>query len=185
MGTWGTGPFDNDTAGDMVARLSKDVTRVVEAKTDRTARYRYHSARAAVQFMMISHGTDILGGPSLELAVKALARMRSDTECLADYRDPKKIAKALSEEMAAVIARMRACKGCQRKYKKAEYKGDFAELLALVKAANAVEIPKPARRKRARRVSRSEMKAIKAKIRRREAAKKAKKKARKKAGRAR
>ena len=180
MGVWGTGPFDNDTAGDMVARLSHDVKRVVEAKTDSAARHRYNSARAAAQIILLAHGTDILGGPCIELAVKALARMRGDTDWLASFRAPKKIAKALTEEMAAFLDRTRTCEGCRRRYKK--HKKDFVELVALVEAANAVKVPKPARMK-ALRVSRSKMKAIEARIRRREAKKKKAKAAKKAKGR--
>lgn len=152
MGTWGYGPFDNDQAGDMVARLFQDVKRVVNAKTDSAARHRYTSARVGAHVMLLAHGTDILGGPNMELAVKALARMRSDTDWLATYREPRKIAKALTEELATMLGRMRACKGCRKRYKKAKFKNDFVELVELVKAANAVKAPKPMRKK-VRRVS--------------------------------
>jgi hypothetical protein len=30
MGTWGMGPFDNDTAGDMVAAMMKPIHRVLD-----------------------------------------------------------------------------------------------------------------------------------------------------------
>lgn len=151
MGVWGYGPFDNDRAGDMVAKLSQDVKRVVEAKTDAAARYRYDSARAAAQFMLLAHGTDILGGPSIELAVEALARMRSDTAWLASMREPKRLAKRLDEELNAVLAHMRACKGCRKKYKRKKYKQDFVVLVKLVQAATRVKVPKPMRRKMIRR----------------------------------
>ena len=151
MGCWGYGPFDNDRAGDMVAVLSKDVKRVVAAKTDAAARYRYDSARAGAQFMLLAHGTDILGGPSIELAVEALARMRSDTAWLASMREPKRLAKRLDEELNAVLAHMRACKGCRKKYKRKKYKKDFIVLVKLVQATTYVKVPKPMRRKMIRR----------------------------------
>ena len=135
----------------MVAKLSQDVKRVVEAKTDAAARYRYDSARAAAQFMLLAHGTDILGGPSIELAVEALARMRSDTAWLASMREPTRLAKRLDEELNAVLAHMRACKGCRKKYKRKKYKQDFVVLVKLVQAATRVKVPKPMRRKMIRR----------------------------------
>lgn len=151
MGVWGYGPFDNDAAGNMIAALSKDVKRVAGAKTDAAARWRYDSARAAAQFMLLAHGTDILGGPSIELAVEALARMRSDTAWLASMREPKRLAKRLDEELNAVLAHMRACKSCRKKYKRKKYKEDFAVLVKLVQAATRVKVPKPMRRKMIRR----------------------------------
>lgn len=138
MGTWGYGPFDNDRAGDMVAKLSQDVKRVVDAKTDAAARYRYDSARAAAQFILLAHGTDILGGPSIELAFRALARMRSDTAWLASMREPKQLAKKLTGEMSAILAHMMTCKGCRKEYK------NFKELIKLGRAATRVKAPKPA-----------------------------------------
>lgn len=150
MGCWGYGPFDNDRAGDMIAKLAQDVRRVTEAKTDAAARYRYDSARAAAQFMLLAHGTDILGGPPIEIALRALARMRGDTAWLASMREPKQLAKKLTEEMTAILGHMRACKGCRKKYKKR--KNDFKEL---VEAATHVKVPKPSsgawRRKNPRR----------------------------------
>jgi hypothetical protein len=41
MGTWGTGPFDTDDAGDMVANLTKSIHRVVDTKSDASASYYY------------------------------------------------------------------------------------------------------------------------------------------------
>jgi hypothetical protein len=179
MGCWGYGPFDNDPAGDMVARLSQDVKRVVNAKTDSAARYRYETARVGAHVMLLAHGTDILGGPCIELAVKALARMRGDAEWLGSFRAPKKMAETLTEELATFLGRMRGCAGCRKRYKKAENKKDFVELVELVKAANDVK-PKRLPRPKIRRVSKSEMKAIKAKARRAEAKKKKAKAAKKK-----
>lgn len=155
MGTWGYGPFSNDDAGNLIAKLTREVDRVANARSDSTARHRYHSARVIAQLMVISHKTDILGGSSLEPAVRALARMRSDTDWLATFREPKKIVKALTEELATVLGRMRACKTC-RKRKKV-----FAELVELAKAADAVKPPKRAPGPKVRRLTKAQMKAWK------------------------
>ncbi len=162
MGAWGYGPFANDDAGNLIARFSRDVERVVNAKTDSAARHRYGYARAAAQIMLLSHHTDILGGPSIELAVRAIARMRGDAEWLGSFREPKRMAAALTGELATLLGRMRACKSCRKKYKKAKNKPEFLELIELAKKANAVK-PKRLRRPKIRRVSKAQMKAIRAK----------------------
>ncbi len=160
MGVWGYGPFDNDTAGDMIAKLAQDVRRVTEAKTDAAARYRYDSARAAAQFMLLAHGTDILGGPPIEIALRALARMRGDTAWLASMREPKQLARELNAELDDILLHMRTCKGCRKTYRKR--KNDFKELVELVKTANDVKVPKPSsgtwRRKNPRRKKSKKMK---------------------------
>ncbi len=109
MGTWGTGPFDNDDAGDMVAAFVEPIRKVVHMKKAPCV-YQYNAARCAVQFMMAAHGTDILGGPSAELALRALVRMRKD----AGYLSSRKHALALNKEIGDVLDTMMRCKGCNR-----------------------------------------------------------------------
>ena len=130
--------LDNDGAADMVAALSKKVKLVTEA-SDTKARGYYAEARVAIQFVLAAHGTDILGGPSLDDAIDALARMRRDTAWLAGAREPKQFARVLENELATVLARMTACKGCRRADKDGSR---LKNTLATVKAACAVPIPK-------------------------------------------
>ena len=47
MGAWGTGPFDNDGAADMMAGLTEPIRLAAERKTNRSASYHYQEARAA------------------------------------------------------------------------------------------------------------------------------------------
>ena len=110
MGTWGVGPFDNDDAADMIAKLTKSI-QIVEARKDQ---YRYNEVRAAAQFILLAHGTDVLGGPGLLQVVRALARIRSDAEWIGGFRTPNTIANALEAEIQAVVLRMHDCKKCPR-----------------------------------------------------------------------
>lgn len=109
MGTWGLGPFDNDAAGDFVAKLTKPIERAL-ALRDPT----YNEARACAQFLVLSHGTDLLGGPGLVNVVKLLVKMRSDKEWISNWNSPRKIANVIDKEIEAVLDRMRACRGCRR-----------------------------------------------------------------------
>jgi hypothetical protein len=136
MGTWGAGPFDNDDASDLIAGMMRKVQKVVDAKT-RYASDGYNEARAIIQFGLVSHGSDILGGPGLDTSLRALARMRSDVEWLSGWRNPRKIANTIQNELTAVYARMSACKGCRR-----APKNEREELKAIVDAALAVKVPK-------------------------------------------
>ena len=133
MGAWGYGSFDNDTAGDMVAALTKHVTRVADGRKGGD----YEMARVAAQFLLLAHGTDILGGPGLVDVIRALARMRSNVQYLISAREPKKLAAELEKELKAVMRRMRACRGCHR----AEA---LDECKPLAKTACAVPVPKAA-----------------------------------------
>ena len=96
----------------------------------------YGEARAAAQFILTSHGTDILGGPPIANVVRLLAQMRTDAEWLAGWRDPKKIAAALDRELIVVIAKIRACKGCRRDMAK------VGELETLARQARQAPVPK-------------------------------------------
>lgn len=150
MGTWGTGPFDNDDAADMVAELMEHVRRVADTGRPlkrgrkRTTSDDYYLARAAAQFVLAAHGTDILGGPGLGPVVRVLARIRMDREWLAHWNSPRKIATALDNELLAVICRMHACKGCHKSIKRPEWQ----ELETLVAEARSSPVPKSERTKR-------------------------------------
>lgn len=136
MGTWGYGPFDSDDAGDMLAKLSRSIERVVNRAADTYASEYYNEARAVAQILLLAHGTDILGGSSLHRPLMALARMRTDAEWLAGYRHPRKLATAIDNEMAAILARMQACKGCRP---------HMREMAAIVSYARAAKVPKSSR----------------------------------------
>ena len=141
MGAWGTGPFDNDDAADMVAKIANPVRRVANGNGNDGD---YYLARAAAQFLLVSHGTDILGGPGLAPVLRALARMRTDREWLMHWNSPRKIAGAIDKELLDVLDRMHRCKGCRRSIKKPEW----AELEILVATARSAPVPKSGRPKR-------------------------------------
>ena len=143
MGTWGTGPFDNDDAGDMVGGFMKPIHKVVSMKKSPRG-CQYNEARCAVQFVMAAHGTDILGGPSAEPALRALVRMRKDIEWLSSWISPLKIALMLNKEIGDVMIRMLHCKGCRRMLGK---KG-LAALRDLAAEAIDTTIPRRAERRR-------------------------------------
>lgn len=119
MGVWGFGPFENDTAADFVAGLQDPVMKVFKMKSDKRARYHYEKARAAAQFLLLSHGTDILGGAPLVLILHLLRRMRLDSEYLSSFRRPKKMAAALNAELNDVVSRINTCKVCRKSIGKA------------------------------------------------------------------
>lgn len=147
MGTWGTGPFDNDDAADMIAGLARKVHRVVERNDSDD----YGEARAAAAVIVVAHGTDILGGIGLDVVLKALVKMRENSEWLAGYRRPQQIAEALDKELGAVLAKMRACKGCRK-----GLADDRKWLETLARNARRSPVPKstfgtsPSRRRKAR-----------------------------------
>jgi hypothetical protein len=151
MGTWGTGPFDNDDAGDMVAGFMKPIRKVVSRKSDASARYGYNEARCAVQFVMAAHGTDILGGPSAEPALRALLRMRKDTVWLSGWKSSRKIAVRLNDEILDVVHAMTHCKGCLRAFGKKALTALEAEAMETVNA----KVPRRAKRQKPRRISRA------------------------------
>jgi hypothetical protein len=144
VGVWGTGPFDNDTAGDMVAKMLDPIQRVLDLplsvpfkevaiKRLKPGKYRkrrvavavrrvyskpiasdyYCEARASAAIIMLAHGTDILGGPRLELVLQALKKMRSDKEWIKVWRTPKEIKKAIDRQIRAVQRKIRVC--CRRR----------------------------------------------------------------------
>lgn len=168
MGHWGYGPFDNDTAADMVARLADHVRQVVHARTMSEARESYDEARVAIQVMLLAHGKDILGGPSAVMAIEALALIRRDVEMFSGSKEPLVYAQTIEKEARQIIAKMIECGRCEEK-----------EIVAAIKMmwdATAVPVPPPrdqmrkpnrivalARRRRARRKSRKTAKKRKSK----------------------
>ena len=107
MGTWGPGPFDNDDAADMIAKLMIPIERVTKGKVNTS--YHYSQARAAAKIVWIAHGTDILGGPSLDPILKLLEQMRNDVEWISGWRKPAEIRKALDREIRAVKRTIKTC----------------------------------------------------------------------------
>ena len=123
MGTWGVGPFDNDGAADMISGLVKPVEIVETRRSNDSAQNYYNEARAAAQFLLLSHGTDILGGPGLLQVVRAIARIRSDAEWISHFRSPGTCMAQLDQELDAVLQRMQQCKGCK------EYRREAAKIV--------------------------------------------------------
>jgi hypothetical protein len=118
MGAWGTGPFDNDGAADMIAKISKEIDKALKPKNNRSASYHYQEARAAAAILLFSHGTDILGGPSLEPALQALERMRGDEEWIGVWRSELEICQQLDKEIRALRRKIKTC--CAPKKAEAE-----------------------------------------------------------------
>lgn len=111
MGSWGTGPFDNDDAANMTASMIDHVKKVVNGSVEPATRgrrrgllvrYHYQAARFGVQVILMARGTDILGGPSLHDCLKALLRIRQDEEWLHDWQDPEQIKSAIDREIVQV-----------------------------------------------------------------------------------
>jgi Domain of unknown function (DUF4259) len=141
MGVWGIGPFDNDDAADFVAKMVAPVKRVAEGKGGDGD---YYLARACGKFLLVAHATDILGGPSLAPVLRALARMRTDREWLASWRDPRQVAGALDREILAVQSKMALCLGCRHTISRSATR----ELALLAEAARGAPVPRSARSKR-------------------------------------
>jgi hypothetical protein len=97
MGTWGTGPFDNDGACEFVASLHAPIERVLRRKTK--AYYYYGEARAAAKLISIAAGRDMLGGPNLAPAIEVLERIRGDAEWIGTWDKPRLIRAALTREI--------------------------------------------------------------------------------------
>jgi len=110
MGCWGYGPFDCDSAADMVAKLTKPI--VLAATRKRCASYHYGEARAAIQMILLAHGTDILGGPPLAMCLDALTRIVGDEQYVNDFKEPLKAATQLRKELRQVKRAMAKCEGC-------------------------------------------------------------------------
>jgi len=147
MGVWGTGPFDNDEAGDALAAMFRSVERLTAGA--RGSDY-YYVARMNAQFLVLSHGTDILGGPDLATVIRALCKMRLDQAWLSSWKDPKEIAHAIDSEIRAASLKMHRCKGCNRRSKE-----EKASLAAEVKTALRAPIPESRRKTLPRRITKA------------------------------
>lgn len=103
MGCWGKGPFDSDDAADFVAKIAHETyLPVANGKPGKRRTSYYPLARAGIALVLRASGTDILGGPSLDHAKRALEIMIADKEWLSTWRDPKSAARALRKELRAV-----------------------------------------------------------------------------------
>ena len=78
----------------------------------------YEEARAAGKFILLAHGQDVLGGPSLVDVLRALAHIRGDADWLGNWNAPRSIAAALDIDIDEVLTTMRACKGCKAESRK-------------------------------------------------------------------
>jgi hypothetical protein len=145
MGTWGEGPFDNDGAGDMISGMMRPIEKVVRAANDDTARRSYLEARANARFIVMAHGTDILGGPPIETVLRALARIRSDAEWLGGWRSPASIAARIGAEMREILDVMESCAGCKRSKLNLSEMASLIDAAMLVVPAKIVRKPKPSR----------------------------------------
>jgi hypothetical protein len=114
MGSWGTGPFDNDSACDMVIGFTTPIKKVLHG---RAGSYGYDEARAAVQFIALTHGKDILGGASMLDALELLRRMRADKEWIAGSKIPRRLVAALNREIKQVQGIIKRCKSCREALK--------------------------------------------------------------------
>jgi Domain of unknown function (DUF4259) len=138
MGAWGVGPFDNDTAGDMLAKLRTPIECALKQYKDYCF---YEEARVCAQILVLSHGTDILGGPGLVDVVKLLVKMRIDKEWITSWRSPRRMAARLDDEIAHVLDVMRACRGCKRKDPDGEPSA-LNQALSLVEAMEPWKAPR-------------------------------------------
>lgn len=126
MGTWGPGPFDNDSAGDMIAKLIHRVRKPLNMKSNHAASYYYEEGRAAAKVIVLASNTDILGGPSIDDCIALLKRMLADEEWLNGWRNPFEIAAAIKKDIHAArlaIRRKGKLQVLERKTKTATSKG--------------------------------------------------------------
>jgi Domain of unknown function (DUF4259) len=130
MGTWGTGPFDNDTAGDIVAKMMVPIHKVLDLPISVPVKNRsrgksfrsissdyYEEARFAAAIILFSHDTDILGGPRLQLVLDALKKMRSDDQLAEAFRF------AIDKQIRAVQRKIRICGNRKKRVKSARRPG--------------------------------------------------------------
>lgn len=111
MGSWGTGPFDNDGAADLIAKLMKPIEIALEPKAQYWA---YGDARAACILVATAHGTDILGGPNIQKVLECLQKIRDDEEFIDEWKDPRKIVAALDSDIRKVKRIIAKCEGCKK-----------------------------------------------------------------------
>jgi hypothetical protein len=137
MGAWGTGPFDNDDAADFIGDV---LMRPVDGVNSNSRGRSYELARCVAALVLVSHGTDILGGPGLTPVLRALTRIRSDEDWLRQWNSPRRAAQAVNKQIVDVIERMRTCKGCRR-----ATDNKTGEQTTALKEAKALPAPKPPR----------------------------------------
>jgi hypothetical protein len=115
MGAWGTGPFDNDGAADLIIKLMKPVDIVLSAHGRGHARnfYRYNDARAACMLVAAAHGTDILGGPDIHRVLACLRLIRADDEFIETWSSTRRIVEALERDIRKVKRIIAKCKACR------------------------------------------------------------------------
>lgn len=97
--------FDNDDAGDMIACLWDHVHRLLGAPIGKASRH-YYEARAAIELATVAAGTDILGGPNLQLGIDALDRILADEEWFLDAKDPEELRASILRQRRRVVRAM-------------------------------------------------------------------------------
>lgn len=105
MGCWGYEPFDNDDAGDMIACLWDHVHRLLNAPICKANRH-YYEARAAIELATVAAGTDILGGPNLQLGIDALDRILADEKWILDAKEPEGLRASILRQRRRVVRAM-------------------------------------------------------------------------------
>jgi peptidoglycan hydrolase-like protein with peptidoglycan-binding domain len=109
MGAWGTGPFDNDGAGDFLHDVGgkehpdpAGVRAALEAVLEspkREAHYKYEAGRAAARLVADDKAGD---GSMRDLAKRALERMKDDEGWIQTWDEPKLARSRLSNEIGLV-----------------------------------------------------------------------------------
>lgn len=105
MGCWGYEPFDNDDAADMIAGLWDPVRDLMKASGSKAIRH-YYEARAAIELATVAAGTDILGGPNLQLGIDALDRILADEKWFLDAKDPEELRASILRQRRRVVRAM-------------------------------------------------------------------------------
>lgn len=105
MGCWGYEPFDNDGAADMIAGLLDPVRKLLKASGGMASTY-YYEARAAIELATVAAGTDILGGPSLQLGIDALDCMLADEKWIGSAREPEELRASILRQRRRVVRAM-------------------------------------------------------------------------------
>lgn len=69
----------------------------------------YCEVRTNAALLLVSHGTDILGGPSLIPVLEALRKIRADKDWLDGWKTPRQIRAALDKEIRALAKKVKTC----------------------------------------------------------------------------
>jgi hypothetical protein len=69
----------------------------------------YCEARTNAALLVVSHGTDILGGPSLKPVLEALRKIRADKDWLDGWKSPRRIRAALDREIRVLARKVKTC----------------------------------------------------------------------------